>query len=77
MPHADAAANAGRAALLVVALAGRPEQFLRATEDRLHQEYRRSAMPALDLVAALRAGRAGLVSGAGPDGAGLRRPTTG
>lgn len=68
VPHADAAANAGRAALLVAALAGRPEQLLRATEDRLHQHYRRPAMPeSLALVEALRAdGVPALVSGAGP-----------
>lgn len=68
VPHADAAANAGRAALLVAALSGRPEQLLRATEDRLHQEYRRPAMPeSLALVEALRAdGIPAVVSGAGP-----------
>ncbi|KRC56842.1 MULTISPECIES: homoserine kinase [unclassified Nocardioides] len=68
VPHADAAANAGRAALLVAALSGRPEQLLRATEDRLHQEYRRPAMPeSLALVEALRAdGVPAVVSGAGP-----------
>jgi homoserine kinase len=56
VPHADAAANAGRAALLVAALGGRPEELLRATVDRLHQDYRRPAMPdSLDLVGALRA----------------------
>ena len=68
VPHADAAANAGRAALLVAALASAPELLVRATEDRLHQDYRRPAMPAsLDLVAELRAdGIAAIVSGAGP-----------
>ena len=68
VPHADAAANAGRAALLVAALAGRPEHLLRATRDLLHQDYRRPAMPAtLDLVGALRErGVAAIVSGAGP-----------
>lgn len=68
VPHADAAANAGRAALLVAALGGRPEQLLRATRDLLHQDYRRPAMPAtLDLVSLLRAeGIAAIVSGAGP-----------
>ena len=45
VPHADAAANAGRAALLVEALTRRPELLLPATEDRLHQEYRAPAMP--------------------------------
>ncbi|GAA3824972.1 homoserine kinase [Nocardioides panacisoli] len=68
VPHADAAANAGRAALLVAALAGRPDQLLRATADRLHQSYRRAAMPAsLDLVEELRSqGTPAIISGAGP-----------
>ena len=68
VPHADAAANAGRAALLVAALAGRPEHLHLATHDLLHQQYRRPAMPAsLELVEALRArGLAAVVSGAGP-----------
>ena len=56
VPHADAAANTGRAALLVAALGGAPEQLLRGTEDFLHQSYRRPAMPdSLDLVDRLRA----------------------
>jgi len=68
VPHADAAADAARTALLVAALAGRPEQLHRATRDYLHQEYRRPAMPdSLALVDALRAdGVAAVVSGAGP-----------
>lgn len=68
VPHADAAADAGRAALLVAALGGAPEHLLRGTRDYLHQEYRRSAMPAsLALVDELRAeGYAAIVSGAGP-----------
>jgi homoserine kinase len=68
VPHADAAANAGRAALLVAALTAAPELLLDATEDRLHQAYRAPAMPAsLDLVERLRAkGVAAVVSGAGP-----------
>ena len=68
VPHADAARNAGRAALLVSALASSPEQLLRATEDRLHQSYRRPAMPAsLDLVERLRADEVpAVISGAGP-----------
>ena len=61
------AANSRRT-LLVAALSGRPEELLRATEDRLHQEYRRPAMPeSLALVEALRAdGVPAVVSGAGP-----------
>ena len=68
VPHADAAANAGRAALLVAALSRQPELLLAATEDRLHQDYREPAMPAsLALVRALRAdGVPALISGAGP-----------
>lgn len=68
VPHADAAADAGRAALLVAALGGRPDLLLPATRDFLHQDYRRPAMPgSLDLVEALRAqGLAAFVSGAGP-----------
>ena len=66
--HSDAAANSGRAALLVAALAGRPDQLLRATSDRLHQRFRRPAMPeTIDLVDALREREfAAIVSGAGP-----------
>ncbi|MGI9156372.1 MAG: homoserine kinase [Marmoricola sp.] len=66
--HADAAANAGRAALLVAALTGRPDLLLAATRDWLHQEQRRPAMPrTLALVETLRdAGIAAVVSGAGP-----------
>lgn len=68
VPHADAASNAGRAALLVAALAGRPELLWAATRDALHQEYRRPALPAsLALVDRLRADRVpAVVSGAGP-----------
>ncbi|GAB3991353.1 homoserine kinase [Nocardioides marmoraquaticus] len=70
VPHAEAAANTGRAALLVAALAHDPSPatLLRATEDFLHQQYRRPAMPdSLDLVERLRAdGVPATVSGAGP-----------
>jgi homoserine kinase len=68
VPHADAAANAGRAALLVAALTARPDALLDGTEDRLHQDYRASAMPHThELVARLRAaGVPAVVSGAGP-----------
>jgi homoserine kinase len=68
VPHADAAANAGRAALLVTALADRPEHLLLATRDFLHQDYRAPAMPeSVALVRALRAaGVPAVVSGAGP-----------
>jgi len=68
VPHADAAANSGRTALLVAALAGQPELLLTATKDYLHQAYRRPAMPeSLALIESLRAdGIAATVSGAGP-----------
>ena len=68
VPHAVAAANAGRAALLVAALTVDPGLLLAATEDRLHQAYRAPAMPeTADLVTALRAdGIPAAVSGAGP-----------
>jgi homoserine kinase len=68
VPHSDAARNAGRAALLIAALTTRPEVLLDATEDRLHQDYRASAMRAThELVGRLRAaGLPAVVSGAGP-----------
>ncbi|MGC1734979.1 MAG: homoserine kinase [Pseudonocardiaceae bacterium] len=68
VPHADAAFTAGRAALLVHALTAAPQLLLAATEDRLHQSYRRAAYPATGrLVDALRAaGVPAAVSGAGP-----------
>jgi homoserine kinase len=68
VPHADAAANAARAALLIPALTGRPDLLLEATDDRIHQGYRRAAWPrTADLVAKLRAaGIPAAVSGAGP-----------
>lgn len=68
VPHADAAGNAGRSALLVAALTARPDVLLEATEDWLHQNYRAPAMPGThDLVRRLRAvGIPAVVSGAGP-----------
>ena len=73
VPHRDAAANAGRSALLVAALtqasAGAPEgTLLAATRDWLHQDYRAAAMPeTAALVGRLRAaGIPAVVSGAGP-----------
>jgi homoserine kinase len=68
VPHADAAANSGRAALLVHAMSSAPELLLAGTRDWLHQSYRSSAMPAsYDLVRRLRAdGHAAVISGAGP-----------
>jgi homoserine kinase len=68
VPHAEAAADAGRAALLVAALCGRVDLLFDATRDWLHQSYREPAMPGtIALVAALREqGLAAVVSGAGP-----------
>jgi homoserine kinase len=71
IPHRDAAANAGRSALLVAALtqpgAG-PGVLLDATQDWLHQDHRASAMSHTHaLVRDLRAaGLPAVVSGAGP-----------
>lgn len=68
VPHEDAIFNVSRSALLVAALVQSPELLLDATEDRLHQNYRASAMVETDaLIRALRAeGLAAVVSGAGP-----------
>jgi homoserine kinase len=68
VPHADAAFNTGRAALLVHALTTDPALLFAATEDRLHQGYRAEAMPGTaSLMASLRSvGVAAVVSGAGP-----------
>src|SRR5262249_29113398 len=68
VPHADAAANAARSALLLAALTSDPSVLFDATEDYLHQRYRAVAMPATaDLLARLRrAGVAAVMSGAGP-----------
>ena len=68
VPHADAAANSARAALLVAALTSDPELLLDATQDFLHQGYRAAAMPeTMRLITRLRAaGIPAVVSGAGP-----------
>nr|WP_062079255.1 homoserine kinase [Demequina globuliformis] len=68
VPHADAAFNVGRAALLVSALAGQNDHLFAATEDRLHQQYRAEVMPAaMAMLKHLRdQGLAAVVSGAGP-----------
>jgi homoserine kinase len=68
VPHADAARNAGRSALLVHALAAEPDLLFAATEDRLHQQYRATSQPrTAGLVEALRTdGVPAVVSGAGP-----------
>lgn len=65
---ADAVANVSRSTLLSQALQRRPDLLFVATEDHLHQEYRKSAMPrSFSLVEKLRAdGHAAVISGAGP-----------
>jgi homoserine kinase len=64
----DAVFNVSRSALLIAALIQSPELLLQATEDKLHQDYRASAMPETNsLIAMLRShGLAAVVSGAGP-----------
>ena len=68
VPHEDAIFNVSRSALLVAALIQSPELLLQATEDRLHQSYRASAMRETEaLIRLLRShGHAAVVSGAGP-----------
>lgn len=68
VPHTDAVFNVSRSALLVAALTQSPELMLAATEDRLHQNYRASAMPETSrLISELREkGHPAVVSGAGP-----------
>jgi len=68
VPHADAVFNVSRSSLLIAALIQSPELLLEATQDRLHQDYRASAMPETNsLIQVLRAnGLAAVVSGAGP-----------
>lgn len=68
VPLSAAAANAGRAALLVHALTAEPAHLHAGTRDWLHQEARRASYPvSMALVDALRAaGHAAVVSGAGP-----------
>lgn len=68
VPHRDAAANSGRAALLMHAMTTDPSLLLAGTEDFLHQSYRAPAMqPSATLIRTLRAaGFAAVVSGAGP-----------
>lgn len=66
--HQQAAKNSARTALLVHALTADPGLLMEATEDFLHQEYRRQAFPAsMALVDSLRAaGHPAVISGAGP-----------
>lgn len=68
VPLSDAAYNAGRSALLVHAMTAEPALLFEATQDRLHQEPRRSVYGAsMTVVDTLReAGIAAAISGAGP-----------
>lgn len=68
VPHRDAAANSGRAALLVHAATADPAQLFAGTADLLHQQYRAGAMaPSAALLARLRGrGLPAIISGAGP-----------
>ncbi len=68
VPHQDAIFNVSRSVLLMAALVQSPELLLEGTEDKLHQNYRASAMPETsELIKQLREqGFAAVVSGAGP-----------
>ncbi|MBT8226428.1 MAG: homoserine kinase [Dactylosporangium sp.] len=68
VPHGDAAATVGRAALLVHALTAAPSCLFAATDDWLHQKYRAGVMPeTASIVNMLRnKGLPAVVSGAGP-----------
>ena len=68
VPHVEAAANSGRAALLVHAMASEPDRLYDASCDWLHQGYREAAMPrSYELMKSLRGqGFAAMISGAGP-----------
>ena len=68
IPHGDAVKNSSNVAVLVQALQNRPDLLLGATEDYLHQSYRKDAMPSsFAIMTKLRkAGVAAFISGAGP-----------
>jgi homoserine kinase len=68
IPHRDAAFNVARSSLLVHALCQDPSLLFTATEDKMHQPYRRNAMQtSANLVEQLRSrGHAAVISGAGP-----------
>lgn len=72
----EVVAQAGRAALLVHALANAPEELLEATRDWLHQQQRGALMPeSLGLMERLRgAGVPAVISGAGPTVLALGNP---
>lgn len=66
--HEVAAENSARSALLIHGFVSDSSVLLEATDDRLHQEFRREAYPeSMALVDALRAdGLPAVISGAGP-----------
>lgn len=68
VPFGDAVHALGRSALAVAAFTSFPELLWTATEDRIHQDYRRAAYPqSWELVQGLREqGVAAAISGAGP-----------
>lgn len=68
LPYCDAVHALGRAALAVAAFTTHPQHLFAATEDRIHQDYRRPAYPqSWELVQKWRAeGVAAAISGAGP-----------
>ena len=68
VPLADAVFTASRTALGVCAFTAQPELLFAATDDRLHQPYRRPAYPdSAELVDRLRkCGIPAVISGAGP-----------
>ncbi len=68
IPFAEAQRNSTNTAVMMQALTIRPDLLLTATEDFLHQRYRKDAMPAsYALMTKLRAaGVAAFISGAGP-----------
>ncbi len=68
VPRADALFNTSRAAVLMLALAGRPDLLMAGTEDRLHHQYRRRVLPeSMAVMDSLREqGYPAVISGAGP-----------
>jgi len=68
VPHADAAFNVARSALLIVGLTQDASVLVEATDDRLHQNYRAQAYPdSISAVSALRVAKIpACISGAGP-----------
>jgi len=68
IPHRDAAFNVARSSLLVHAICNDPDYLFEATQDRIHQEYRRPSMQSASaLVSLLRQKEhAAFISGSGP-----------